>query len=129
MLKYKAEREGKTYVEVDRFFPSSKTCHVCRYQVESLPLDIRNWTCEHCYTNHDRDINASINIRNEALRILSLGTSDTAKVGNVRRLGGKISCLLDAIHFGDWKPQLYCLQLVGVVHAAFCTPGKCRCLA
>ena len=96
MLKYKAEREGKTYVEVDRFFPSSKTCHVCRYQVESLPLDIRNWTCEHCYTNHDRDINASINIRNEALRILSLGTSDTAKGGSVRRLGGKISYLLDA---------------------------------
>ena len=129
MLKYKAENEGKTYIEVDSFFPSSKTCHVCLNQVDSLPLDVRNWTCEHCHTNHDRDINASINIRNEALRILSLGTSDTAKVGNVRRLGGKISCLLDAIHFGDWKPQLYCLQLVGVVHAAFCTPGKCRCLA
>ncbi|MDJ0730467.1 MAG: transposase, partial [Crocosphaera sp.] len=43
-----------------------------------------------------RDINASINIRNEALRILSLGTSDTANGGSVRRLGGKISCLLDA---------------------------------
>ena len=42
MLKYKAENEGKTYIEVDRFFPSSKTCHVCLNQVESLPLDIRN---------------------------------------------------------------------------------------
>nr|MDJ0731554.1 RNA-guided endonuclease TnpB family protein [Crocosphaera sp.] len=96
MLKYKAENEGKTYIEVDRFFPSSKTCNVCLNQVESLPLDVRNWTCEHCQTNHDRDINASINIRNEALRILSLGTSETAKGGSVRRLGGKKSCLLDA---------------------------------
>ena len=96
MLKYKAENEGKTYIEVDRFFPSSKTCNVCLNQVGSLPLDMRNWTCEHCQTNHDRDINASINIRNEALRILSLGTSDTANGGSVRRLGGKISCLLDA---------------------------------
>ena len=96
MVKYKAENEGKTYIEVDRFFPSSKTCHVCLNQVESLPLDIRNWTCEHCQTTHDRDINASINIRNEALRIISLGTSETANGGNVRRLGGKISCLLDA---------------------------------
>ncbi len=113
MLKYKAENEGKTYIEVDRFFPSSKTCHVCLNQVDSLSLDIRNWTCDHCQTTHDRDINASINIRNEALRILrvrnspshgeckthsrqSLGTSDTTNGGNVRRLGGKISCLLDA---------------------------------
>jgi putative transposase len=51
---------------------------------------------EHCKTNHDRDINASINIRNEALRILSLGTSDTANGGNVRRTG-KTSVLSDAI--------------------------------
>ncbi len=96
MLKYKAENEGKTYIEVDRFFPSSKTCHVCLNQVDNLPLDIRTWTCEHCQTTHDRDINASINIRNEALRILSLGTSETANGGSVRRLGGRISCLLDA---------------------------------
>ena len=73
MLKYKAEWEGKTYTEVDRFFPSSKTCNVCLNQVGSLPLEVRNWTCVHCKTTHDRDINAAINIRNEALQILSLG--------------------------------------------------------
>jgi len=97
MLKYKADGDGKTYIEVDRFFPSSKTCNVCLNQVRSLLLDVRNWTCENCKTNHDRDINASINIKNEALRILSLGTSDTANRGDVRRLGGKVPCLLDAI--------------------------------
>ncbi len=71
MLKYKAEREGKVYQEVERFFPSSKTCHLCRQQVGSLPLDVRSWTCEHCQTHHDRDINAAINLRDQGLRILT----------------------------------------------------------
>jgi len=93
MLKYKAEWEGKTYIEVDRFFPSSKTCHVCLNQVGSLPLDVRIWTCEHCKTIHDRDINAAINIRDEALRILSLGTSDTAYRGDIRPKAGRKSVL------------------------------------
>jgi len=101
MLKYKAEWEGKTYIEVDRFFPSSKTCNVCLNQVASLPLDVRTWTCEHCKTTHDRDINAAINIKNEALRILvlskaevlSLGTSDTAYRGDIRPKAGRKSVL------------------------------------
>ncbi|MBD2483206.1 RNA-guided endonuclease TnpB family protein [Planktothrix sp. FACHB-1365] len=96
MLKYKAEKEGKTYIEVNRFFPSSKTCNVCLNQVGSLPLDIRVWTCEHCQTTHDRDINASINIKNEALRILSLGTSDTANLRGCKS-SDKTSVLSDAI--------------------------------
>ena len=93
MLKYKAEWQGKTYIEVDRFFPSYKTCHVCLNQVGSLPLDVRIWTCEHCKTIHDRDINAAINIRDESLRILSLGTSDTAYRGDVRPKSGRKSVL------------------------------------
>ena len=55
---------------VDRFFPSSKTCHVCLNQVGSLPLDIRFWTCEKCQAKHDRDVNASINLKDEGLRHL-----------------------------------------------------------
>ncbi|HEY9298173.1 MAG TPA: RNA-guided endonuclease TnpB family protein, partial [Phormidium sp.] len=78
MLKYKAEAEGKIYQEVDRFFPTSKTCHVCLNQVGSLPLDIRSWTCKNCQTKHDRDINAAINLRDEGLRILTSGTGDKA---------------------------------------------------
>jgi putative transposase len=93
MLKYKAENEGKIYQEVDRFFPSSKTCHVCLNQVGSLPLDVRHWTCEKCQTKHDRDTNAAINIRNEGLRILRLcsvqvltsGTGDKACRPDVSR--------------------------------------------
>ena len=78
MLKYKAENDGKVYQEVDRFFPSSKTCHVCLNQVGSLPLDVREWTCENCQTTHDRDINAAINLRDEGLRILTCGTREKA---------------------------------------------------
>ncbi|XFA73862.1 IS200/IS605 family element RNA-guided endonuclease TnpB [Thermosynechococcaceae cyanobacterium Okahandja] len=104
MLKYKAEREGKTYIEIDRWFPSSKTCHVCLSRVDNLSLDVRTWTCPHCGTRHDRDVNAAINIRNEGLRILSLGTSDTACGGNVRRTG-KTSVLLDAIPVESGSPR------------------------
>jgi putative transposase len=96
MLKYKSEWFGKIYIEIDRWFPSSKTCNVCLNKVDSLPLDIRNWTCCKCNTQHDRDVNAAINIRNEGLRILSLGTRDTANGGNVRQ-PGKTSVLLDAV--------------------------------
>jgi putative transposase len=96
MLKYKAENEGKAYIEIDRFFPSSKTCHVCLNRVDDLTLDVRVWTCKHCGTHHDRDVNAAINIRNEALRILELGTSSTAFGGNVRR-SGKTSVFSSAV--------------------------------
>ncbi len=84
MLKYKAEREGKIYLEVDRFFPSSKTCHVCLNQVGSLPLDVRTWTCNNCNTTHDRDINAAISLRDEGLRLLASGTGATAYCPDVR---------------------------------------------
>jgi len=84
MLKYKAEQQGKVYVEVDRFFPSSKTCNVCLNQVDSLPLDVQSWTCSSCGTEHDRDINAAINLRDEGLRLLTCGTRGKAYRQTVR---------------------------------------------
>lgn len=86
MLKYKAENEGKIYQDVDRFFPSSKTCNVCLNQVDSLPLEVRQWDCKNCGTkNIDRDVNAAKNIRDEGLRILTSGTGDKAYRQTVRR--------------------------------------------
>ena len=87
MLKYKAEQEGKTYVEVDRFFASSKTCNNCLNQVDSLPLEVRFWDCTNCGTkNIDRDVNAAKNIRDEGLRIIKTsGTGDRAYRQTVRR--------------------------------------------
>ncbi|MBE9169447.1 transposase [Pleurocapsales cyanobacterium LEGE 06147] len=85
MLKYKAENEGKVYLEVDRFFASSKTCNNCLYQVSDLLLDLRFWDCPSCGTKHiDRDINAARNIRDEGLRILTSGTGDKAYCPDVR---------------------------------------------
>jgi putative transposase len=91
MLKYKAENEGKVYLEVDRFFPSSKTCNNCLDQVSNLTLDLRYWECPNCGTKHDRDINAARNIRDEGLRILAsyrepsaAGTGATAYCQTVR---------------------------------------------
>ncbi|MBE9187686.1 transposase [Microcoleus sp. LEGE 07076] len=84
MLKYKSEWAGKTYIEVDRFYPSSKTCNNCLNRVDSLSLDIRSWQCPKCGENHDRDINAAKNIRDEGLRILTAGHTVTASGGRVR---------------------------------------------
>ncbi|MGB3492595.1 MAG: RNA-guided endonuclease TnpB family protein, partial [Elainellaceae cyanobacterium] len=97
MLNYKAREDGKCCVEVDRFFPSSKTCSVCLNRIGGLPLDVRSWQCNHCGIKHDRDINAAINIREEGLRILALGTSATAKGGSVRpRVGRRKSSVSKA---------------------------------
>ena len=84
MLKYKAEMDGKVYLEVDRFFASSKTCHVCLNIVDSLPLEVRTWTCPNCKTTHDRDVNAAINLRDEGLRMATPGTGDKAYCPDVR---------------------------------------------
>ena len=87
MLKYKAEFDGKTYLEVDRFFPSSHLCSNTLLQVPKMDLSVRAFDCPHCGQKHDRDVNAAINIRNEGLRLLALGISATANRGSVNPKG------------------------------------------
>lgn len=62
MCEYKAPWHGSGVEKIGRFFPSSKTCHVCGLVNESLKLHHRFWTCEGCGSEHDRDHNAAINI-------------------------------------------------------------------
>jgi putative transposase len=69
MVKYKSEWYEKIVIQVDCFFPSSKLCSTCGWKHEELTLAIRKWTCPECKTTHDRDVNASINILNEAIRL------------------------------------------------------------
>lgn len=61
-LKYKSVWAGRSLRLIDQWAPSSKMCGDCGFVNESLTLDIREWTCESCGKNHDRDINAARNI-------------------------------------------------------------------
>ena len=76
MLAYKAEWYGKTLVKIDRWYPSSKTCSGCNHLLAKakLPLSLRSWDCPSCLQTNDRDINASINILNEGLKLATLKT-------------------------------------------------------
>lgn len=64
MIEYKCSWYGKTYYRINRWTPTSKTCSCCGHKQESMGLDIRFWTCPSCGTEHDRDINAAVNIKN-----------------------------------------------------------------
>lgn len=72
MLEYKAEWYGKNILKIGRFEPSSKTCSHCGNINQELTLKDRSWTCSECGTVHDRDENAAINIKNFALKNLSV---------------------------------------------------------
>ena len=70
-LEYKSERKGRTFVQIDTFFPSSKMCSNCK-EIHALTndLSVREWQCPTCNSIHDRDINAAINILNEGLTLI-----------------------------------------------------------
>ncbi|HYB01059.1 MAG TPA: RNA-guided endonuclease TnpB family protein [Ktedonobacteraceae bacterium] len=70
-LLYKSEQYGGYVQLVDRWFPSSKTCHACGWVKEDLTLVDREWECEQCGIVHDRDLNAAIMVETEALRLLT----------------------------------------------------------
>ena len=68
-LDYKAQWYGRTLVQVDRFYPSSRLCHDCGHKYDGLRLSEREWVCESCGALHDRDVNAALNILGEAIRL------------------------------------------------------------
>ena len=70
MIKYKSKWYAKTFIQIDRFYPSSQLCSQCGYQKHDLTIDIREWICPSCKTKHDRDINATKNILQKALQEL-----------------------------------------------------------
>lgn len=105
LLKYKAEAEGKVYLEVGRFFPSSHLCSETLLALPTMDLSVREFDCPCCLKRHDRDINAAINIKNEGLRILALGTSVTALGSNVRpKQYGRKSTAVEAVAFELGSP-------------------------
>lgn len=71
-LEYKCKWYGRQLIIIDRFYPSSKTCHNCGYIYKGLRLSDREWICPHCNKIIDRDYNAAQNILDEGLRQLNL---------------------------------------------------------
>lgn len=71
-LTYKLMEKGKYLVIIDKWYPSSKLCHLCKHVNKELTLADRTWTCPRCGAELDRDVNAAINIKNEGCRILGI---------------------------------------------------------
>lgn len=86
-LDYKAIWSAKRLVRIDQWFPSSKTCSTCHTKVETLPLTTRQWQCEHCGQQHDRDINAAENIRRQGILKLKAEGLSVSACGGSRKTG------------------------------------------
>ena len=68
-IQYKCHWYEKKFVQVDRFYASSKICSCCGTYHKDIvnSLSVREWICPDCGTHHDRDVNAAKNILNQAL--------------------------------------------------------------
>ncbi|MCQ8769092.1 RNA-guided endonuclease InsQ/TnpB family protein [Streptomyces telluris] len=71
-LTYKAEWYGRTLVVVNRHFPSTLRCSACHTNGGPKDLSVRVWACAMCGAEHDRDVNAAVNLREEGLRLYKL---------------------------------------------------------
>ncbi|MEU2860669.1 RNA-guided endonuclease InsQ/TnpB family protein [Streptomyces mirabilis] len=72
MLEYKAVWYGREVIAVDRWFPSSKLCSACGTLQDTMPLNVRTWTCD-CGITHDRDVNAAHNLLAAGLAVTVCG--------------------------------------------------------
>ena len=70
-IQYKSEWNERIFIQIDRFFPSSKTCNKCKYIKDDLTLGDRKWVCPSCSSELDRDVNAAENILEQGLKIHS----------------------------------------------------------
>ncbi|MFM5981693.1 MAG: RNA-guided endonuclease InsQ/TnpB family protein [Sphaerospermopsis kisseleviana] len=82
-LEYKTQLYGSKLVIVDRYYPSSKTCSTCGEKKSSLSLSQRVFKCDNCGFEIDRDLNAAINLKQEAVRLIvlacGLDSADTSR--------------------------------------------------
>ncbi len=90
-LEYKAAWYGRTVEVIDRWVPTSKTCSACGSYQAKMPLSVREWTCPDCGMQHDRDVNAAINI----LKFSTLGNRGLEARGAGQNLSGHESLTRD----------------------------------
>jgi putative transposase len=88
-LNYKCRWYGRNYIEIDRWFPSSKRCSSCGHIVETMPLNIRKWDCPKCGTHHDRDVNAGKNILAAGLAVSVCGATVRPEQSKSVKAGAK----------------------------------------
>lgn len=118
MLAYKCEWYGVNLVKIGRFEPSSKQCSRCGYINKTLRLSERSWTCPECGTHHDRDYNASVNIRNFGLETLLTGREEVKPV----------ECPLVDDRSSEPKKQRYARKEAGKVRRKY-SPEAAKSLA
>ncbi len=87
-LQYKAAWYGRAVVAIDPWYPSSKRCHACGHLLDSLSLDVRQWTCPECGAVHDRDTNAALNIKAAGLAVYACG--EAVRPGRVKARTGAL---------------------------------------
>ena len=106
-LQYKAEWAGKTVVQIDRFFPSTKRCPDCGFVHERLPLSVREWDCPQCRAHWDRDIAAAINTKTATLAELACGATGTGMAAQATIQGRRVEAGRFLERFKN--PRLYAL--------------------
>ncbi len=88
-LSYKAAWCGRNLVKIDKWYPSSKRCFDCGHLLDSLPLDVRIWTCPECGVVHDRDLNAAQNIHAVGLTVFE-ACGEAVRPGRAKARVGKL---------------------------------------
>ncbi|MCL2428734.1 MAG: transposase [Alphaproteobacteria bacterium] len=93
---YKAERAGKHCLTIDRWAATSKTCSDCGFKCEAMPLDVRDWVCPNCGSEHDRDINAARMVKHFGILELRAGGWHVPVCGGLRKTGNSPAAAYEA---------------------------------
>lgn len=88
-LAYKAAWYGRNFVQLERWFPGSKTCSKCGHKVDSLPLNIWEWDCPQCEAHHERDVNAALNHLAAGQAVLVCGATVRPEESKSRKAGAR----------------------------------------
>jgi len=101
-LEYKLKFRGGNLIVAPRFFPSSQLCSACGFRNKELTLSDRTWTCPECHSFHQRDLNASLNLKN-------LAVSSTVSVCGAEGNGNRVISVANPLRGS--KNQIICLDV------------------